>query len=674
MNSFGNHPIKTGSILLLAFFVGSLFLIFQYAEKERKRDLMSWQSRLAIVADMRKAAVEEWLLDRKTKLKELASNPTLQLYLSQPDLDKNSEISKAQFSHVRNLLHATSKRFDFNGRSQNSINTEYDDKARPGLAVLSKTGELLFSTKGFSKELSHYELLIKNSLETGKEAFVDMFKADEDIVFYGFVMPVFHIQKMQYQNPVGAVIVLLNPQNKLFSRLKNLHLDTKSDETVLVKTNNDSVAYISPLVDGYQLFHQMSKLNKQLAANFSIGHIGDFALKKDYRNKDVLVTGRAIKGTPWTLIQKIDADEALEESNAHQRFLLTTFTLLALFLVAMFVAVWRHSTSVRLQRITAALETRTALLNAVSDNINDHIFLLDEKEHFVFANLSLAQTLNINTEDFVGKTIASVIGPEVSERLNALSCEDSNETQGCVVTMPIGDEEKTYHVSSLVLQQGEYKNAKLYVLHDMTGLKKAQEKRDRLARGIISTLVRAVDLHDPFCVDHSERTREVAVSIAQALKLESGRCETLELAALLANIGKLFVPQEILTKMEALSEEESEQLKKHIDYAVDILKQLEFEGPVVEIISQKHESLDGSGYPRGLAGEQILLESRILAVANAFVAMASSRAYREGRPIKDVLDILHEQSEKQYDRHVVAALFHIAENKSDWEKWQTVSQ
>jgi len=675
MNVITKSPARTGLVLLILFFIISLALIMKYAEKERQRDMLNWQSRLGILADMRKAAVENWLFDRKSKLKSISENSTLQLYLSQyEELKENKDnIGHAQFSHVRNLLHATAKQFDFMGLSSGAVNTGYDESNKPGLAVFSKNGELLFSTKSFSTTVSPYKDLIDLALKTGGEQFIDMFSIENKYMRYGYVMPVFHIQKMQFQDPVGAVVVLLDPVSSLFNKLQNLHLNTDSDETLLLRSEKNSTVFLSPLRGVFNIFHQIPKANMNLAANFSIHKNGGFSLKQDYRNKKVLVTARKIENTPWVLMQKIDAVEALEESNSHQQFVLITFSLLTILLVVLFVAVWKHSTSARLQRMAAKLESRTVLLNAVTDHINEHIFLIDEENHFVFANLSIAKDLNIKAGEFVGKNMASVMGPDVVDKLQELTCEQDSDSS-CMIPLQLGDSNNIYHVSTIVLRQGEYKGAKLFVLHDITSLKTAQEKRDRLARGIISTLVKAVDLYDPYCIDHSERTREVAVDIAHELQLPDDRCEALEMAALLANIGKLFVPKEILTKMEALSEEESNELKRHIEFAVDILKQLDFEGPVVDIISQKNESLDGSGYPNGLNGEDIMLESRILAVSNAFVAMASSRAYRQGRPIKEVVDILVEQSGSHYDRHVVAALFHIAENKSDWNKWQIVSQ
>lgn len=675
MNPVRQFPIKSGLVLLAAFLVLSMWLITEYAQKERQRDMTNWQSRIGILADMKVAAVRDYLQEKRSLLNQLSSNGTLRLYLSQYRLidDEQDEVLQAQLSHVRNLLRASAGRLGFARPAGDAVNTGADPARHEGLALLDAEGQPILSTRGFIKDFDRFHSLIGEVLAQGDDRLIDLQSLDGQPVF-GFVMPVYPVQQVRSGQALGAVMVLFDPRVEFYARLKNLHLDTASDETLLIRRGDNSLVYISPLQQDYRLFHQVP-VDSGLAAGFAWNKSGDFGIRQDYSGRDVLVSGRKIENTPWVLVQKIDAAEALQESNNHQRFLLTAFSLATLLIMALFVAIWRHSTSVRLQKTTAALETRTALLNAVSDNINEHIFLLDENGLFVFANLSLARVLDVRPEDVIGKNMASVLGPDVAEQVRELSCERDRGSLPCTLALPIGDEDaSTYHVSTVTLQQGEYENARLYVLHDISRLQQAQEKRDRLARGIISTLVKAVDLHDPFCVDHSERTREVALCIAEALDLKQARRDALELAAMLANIGKLFVPREILVKMEPLSPTENNVLKKHIDYAVDILRQLDFEGPVMEIIAQKNEYLDGSGYPRGIGGDDILLESRILAVANAFVAMASSRAYRPGRPIHEVVDILLQQADAHYDRHVVAALFHVAENKTDWQRWQVVTR
>lgn len=674
MKLIKQFPARSGLILLLTFFIFSVWLIFKYVDAERQRDLASWQSRLSMLADLRRSAVENELDTRRKLLGELAENPSLQLYLSQYNNthNKNDIFLAAQLSHVRNLLAATGERFGFNFRHDSPVNlapaSEY------GLGVADQSGKLLVASTGFPQGITHMDAVIRQALQTGNENLIDLYPNESGQPVYGFVMPVFHVQRMQFQQAIGVVIVLLDPRAGLYEQLENNHLDTASDETVLLRKQQSSLVFISPLQTEYSLFHQIGG-NTKLAEVESIVQSGNVIHAIDYRGRDVLATSRALKNTPWFIVQKIDAAEALAESNQHQRFLLTSFLLLAGLVSASFIAIWRHSTSIRLQNLTASLEAQTVLLNAVSDNIHEIIFLLDENQKFIFANLSLAKLLGIQPADAAGKNLASVLGSHIADQLESLHCNQDRGSSRCVINLPLGNtkpgQHNTYHVSSVVLAHGQYQNATLFVLHDISDMKAAQEKRDRLAQGIIGTLVKAVDLHDPYCVDHSARTREVALCIAHEMQLDKSRCDALEMASLLANIGKLFLPREILTKMDALTDAENELLKKHIDFAVDILRQLEFEGPVVAIIAQKNEYMDGSGYPHGIRAESILTESRILAVANAFVAMASARAYRDGRPIRDVLDLLLQQCDQRYDRHVVAALFHIAENKADWRNWQT---
>jgi HD-GYP domain-containing protein (c-di-GMP phosphodiesterase class II) len=163
---------------------------------------------------------------------------------------------------------------------------------------------------------------------------------------------------------------------------------------------------------------------------------------------------------------------------------------------------------------------------------------------------------------------------------------------------------------------------------------------------------------------------EVANAIGRELKLSETDRRTLDLAASLANLGKIFVPREVLTKPEELTEAEQALVHRHVQYGTELLQDLDFEGPVLDTIAQKQEHLDGSGYPNGLTGDDILQTARILAVSNAFVALVSPRAYRHAVNIEAALDQLLKESGSKFDRHVVAALFHVAENRSDWTDWQ----
>jgi len=668
-----NRPAIIAFILLLMFVVLGVWLSNKYVAREQQRDVQSWEGRLSVIAESQKRTVESWLKAQTTNLQELAENPLLQILLSirQESTTELSEVERGQLGHLKNLIIATAKRSGAFADAQQIVANQ-ETRLNEGVGITDRDGRLLLATQQFPADDEHMPQAVLRAIEKGRAIVFGIYSNRNQEPRLLLAVPVSAVQsgpgKIDYP---GAVVAVINPQNNLYQTLEQHWLTTESDESLLISGDDFSTRYISPLTGKFKIFHSVSRLNKEQAVNFARDRLGDFAQKIDYRGRKVLVTARKVADTDWILVQKIDASEALRESYAHQELILTVF-LLAVFIIGLsFVAIWRHATSVRLQKTTERLTARTALLNSVGNNISDHIFLLDKQNNIILGNASLSRALGIKVEEIIGKTLYHLFSAEVAKwLLDVRKLAGPASADSHIMEIEIGNTTYTYDVSASSLQEGEYRGSVLYVLHDITSIKRAQEKHNRLLEGIISTLVHAVDMHDPHCANHSERTREVAVAVAEAMGLDTERTRALGMAAQLANLGKLNLPRELLTKMQPLSSEEQMQMHSSVLDTMNILRGLEFDGPVIDIISQKNEYLDGSGYPEGIKGEAILTESRILSVANAFVAMSSARAYRQGKPVREVLDILLTQADKRYDRHVLAALFHVAENRSDWNSWQ----
>ena len=670
-----NKPAIIASILLTGFLVISIWLITQYVDTVKDRDLQNWQDRLTVLAESQKRSVESWLDDQIENLQEVADNPLLQIYLSLGERDEAtmSEVQRGQTAHLRNLLVAAAARSGVFAKTA-PISSNEKNTLLEGMGVVDNEGQLLLSTRHFPVDHREVGVAVNRAMQKGGVIVHGIYINENHQPRLIMVVPVRAVQadRGNVAHP-GAVVAVINPELNLYGILTQNWLTTKTDETLLIKGTESGAIYMSPLSSGYEVFHQVAASNTPEAANFARNNIGGFALKPDYRGVEVLVTARNIDNTDWTMVQKIDAAEALRESKAHQEFVLTVF-LLAVFVVTVsFIAIWKHSTSLRLQKARDRLASRTELLIAVSDNIADPIFLLDRDNNFIFVNRALSSCAGATVEEVRGMPINHVFDTDASEKLLKLRSDEQGAANH-VMELSIADCSATAHVTVVGLGQGKYRDSTLYVLHDITSLKQAQDKHNRLLEGIISTLVHATDMHDPHCANHSERTREVAVAIANALDMTEDRKNALAMASLLANIGKLYLPREMLTKMEKLTDEEEALLRNNVQDTVEILKDLEFDGPVIKFIEQKNEYLDGSGYPAGIAGDDILKESRVLSVANAFVAMSSARAYRPGKPVEEVLDILLKQVDTHYDRHIVAALFHVAENRSDWSTWQQVRE
>ena len=659
-------------LLLFLFVVFGLWVIFEYLDKEKERDIMMWQSQLSYISEMKVSNIEVMLNNKKNIIYSLADNPTIKLFMSQKinDMNVNESILNAQKSHVKNLIIASYLRLNLgsNKNTNNSIN--FNSKSEYGIVVLDSNKKIIMSSNKFDGNLDELNESVENVYKTFKPEMIEMYKTESQSLVYGYIVPVFKVQDVKPKSIAGAVIALLDPYKDLYELVESKQSITESDETVLVKKTASRISYVSPLKKPFELIHSISKIDDSLASAYVISEPTGFSEKKDYQGISVFVTGRKIKGSHWYLVQKISVSEAMQESESHQAYLMVVFGLLLVSITLIFVAIWKHSTNKRLKTLSEDLETRTSLLDSITDNITENIMLVNEDAKIEFINPSFSELISMRDDEVKGVYLKNVLGKESTDDLLSVSVEKQLKDS---ITLQVNESSHEYHVTKTKLESGKYNGFELYVLHEITGLRNEQRKREQLSNGIINTLVKAVDLHDPYCANHSQRTSEVAYEIGKEMGIESSSLENLKMAALLANIGKLFVSKDVLTKHDKLSKAESNELKRHIDYAVKILKDLTFNGPVVEIIAQKNERLDGSGYPEGLTEEGILIEAKILSVANAFVAMTSSRAYREGLKVDEVINILIEESGSQYDRHVVAALFHLAENKANWKNWHNVT-
>lgn len=181
---------------------------------------------------------------------------------------------------------------------------------------------------------------------------------------------------------------------------------------------------------------------------------------------------------------------------------------------------------------------------------------------------------------------------------------------------------------------------------------------ERMSQDMVETLGRVVEARDPYTQGHEKRAAALCRLIAAHMELPEDDVEALETAALVHDIGKLSVPAEILTKPGNLTPTELELVREHPQTGYEILKGIAFERPIAEITLEHHERQDGSGYPRGLEGDEIMMAARILAVADLVEAMSSHRPYRPSLGMEAAVAALRSAPEK-YDADVVEALFDL---------------
>lgn len=663
-------------LLLVVIVIISFGLITKLTKIERNRDIENWQHRLSLMADVREDLLNTWLAEQDATLSSLAKNQSLQLYISQisgrTDQDK-TDVESAQRTYLRNLLIKTATSSGFYEESPISpIKANLPVIKHSGIAIINVEGEVVISTPGMP-ELDEISIeTAKDVAKSGNKAVRDVYLNKHAEQVMAFMVPVPGLSNTSiHKKTIATIIGLRTVRDSLYPLLDKEIFSTNTDVSLLVRRDEGAVVYLNKdHPNSRDMFLRLPLEPDTLATAYALANPGAFGIRSNYSGKKVLVISRSIHNTPWLLVQMITADEALRESDAHQKSLITSFSLGLAMLVFIIIASWRHGASLHARHYALTLEEKSALLarqkhllESITDNIGDLIILIDDSSHIQFSNMPTAAVYQLSPDDLVGKTLAAAFGSEQGGGLLE-QIQDVRKSGRIVVSVnefSFNSSPHTYHSSFIPVGQ----NNILIVLHDITMLKHAQEKHDRLMKNLVHTLTHVIDGYDPNCVDHSAKTTKIATAIGREMNLSQADMETLELAAGLANIGKLFVPKEILTKTTELTAQEHDMLQASLNQTTKLLAGLDFDGPVLETIAQKNEYMDGGGKPGGLSGENILMTARILAVANAFVAMHSPRAYREPLSLDDILRKIYADSDKRYDKHVVAALMHVAENKLD---------
>ncbi|ABO51231.1 metal dependent phosphohydrolase [Desulforamulus reducens MI-1] len=182
---------------------------------------------------------------------------------------------------------------------------------------------------------------------------------------------------------------------------------------------------------------------------------------------------------------------------------------------------------------------------------------------------------------------------------------------------------------------------------------KLENGRKEVYLKTIAALVTAIDAKDPYTRNHSKNVARTAVALARGLKLSEAEIQNIEYGALLHDIGKIGIPEVILNKEGKLDLEEYEKIKTHPDIGVKILQPVDFLQSISGMIHYHHERYDGNGYPKGLRGEEIPFEARIVSVADAWDAMISDRSYRKGMPPELALQELQNHAGGQFDSYMV---------------------
>lgn len=665
--------------VIVAVAVAGVALVFAFVGQERDRALLEWQARMSIVADSRTADVERWVDEQYGTLSGLAENASLQLYVTTlvAGTEGGDEVEAA---YLRNLLEATAQRTGFLPRQPGTaIDANVAPSGLGGLAVLDVDGNSVLAIGALPPQTPDIRRAIAEA-SGGARSMIPLSIGPDGQPVIGFAVPIFAIQAASESGNIGTLVGLRAVGDDLWQRLRQPGATAASAETYLVRQTGDAIEYLSPLADGTgPLKKRLAADTANLAAAVVAQRPGGFALGRDHAGRDVLVTGRTISGTPWFLVHTVSSNEALAPIVRRQTTMITVFLLVIAGVLIGALALWRHGSSLRAAQsasrykiATERLSSLSRFMRLVTDGQPTAIAAVDGHGHYTFLNKGAAQDSGAEPDALIGKTMADVIGPHKARILGAINDQvlKTGTQTSTIQTFDDGEQERIVKSDHIPLAADrDHPPGVLMILEDVTELMSERARAERTMRDLVGTLVSLVDRRDPYSAHQSTRVAQVSQAIAREMGLPDDVVQTVDIAGNLMNLGKILVPPEILTKTGRLTDEEMAIVRDSMVHTADLLKSVDFHLPVAATLRQLQERWDGKGYPEGLAGEDILLAARIVAVANAFVSMVSPRAYRDAMDFNKATSILTEDVGTRYDRKPLAALTNYINNRGGDAEW-----
>ena len=301
------------------------------------------------------------------------------------------------------------------------------------------------------------------------------------------------------------------------------------------------------------------------------------------------------------------------------------------------------------------------MLRDLCDHLPASAILIDADGRVRYANRAAAARAGLDVEDVPGRSLAGVLGSGAADGWRADAHQAALERMAISRTRHTlqGSAAATWLAKTIPMPNGDT----LLWEENITPAIDNHVRSLRLERRLVDTLLSVADRRDPYALRHSARVAAVARAVAKEMGMSDADATVVETAGKLMNVGKLLVPVEVLTKAGELTAEERTTVRHSIQAGVELLTGVDFDGPVIDVLRQMHEHVDGSGTPAGLKGEEILAGARVLAVANAFVGMVSDRSHRPAHTIDAAVDALFAAAGTRLDRAVVSALVNFLENK-----------
>lgn len=660
---------KLALIVWCTIAVAGHLLITRYSNEDELHNLRLWEQRLTMVAQSQSDQIATLLAQKSNAIAAIAENTSVQLYLSTVNA-AGSENDEADMAFLRNYILAVAAQ---SGLAQAeteaaSIGANVNIEADAGLAIIRADGAPVVSTR-------HFPALgdVKEAVLQAKDR-MTMIGPNGQSGRMWMAARIHPVQGDANDEPVGFVVASFMPLPQLDEVLAKGELPDTPATSRLVTLSDQSLKLIAPTT--------LREKPMQSAHYESIA-------AQTHQQRDTLIDGRdetgerafgyakEVKATPWSVVRQVSRQAALEDTLTRANRMLIAYWLAVGVVTMTAVALWRHMTVAKLGELLRNISQHERLLETVTKHIPAALFIIDSNHRFHYVNDKVADNAKMQRGDIRHKTLQQVMGAaaadpylEASDRVIRRGKPDNVfREQSSEGKLDFALETQYIPLSDLPPAfSGDTGAGVLIIEQDLTDIMRSKYAQQQTLNKLIETIVALADMRDPNAKRHSVGVVMIARAIAETMQIERTLIETVTIAGQLMNLGKLFIPRELLTSNAAIDDKDKHLIADSMQQAINHLSGVPFEGPVVETLKQVQEKVNGSG-PMGLRDEQILVTAKIIAVANSFVAITSPRAYREKRSIPEALEMLQKDAGAHYAAAVITALAHYLTNLGGAAKW-----
>jgi len=662
-----NRPELVMGIAIISMVVVALLTWVGWTIRAKQVELHEQiQERLELLANSRTEVIGSWLSGLVQQTDKLISSDLFRLYATDMDLidadpsflitgiipDGTSYDQMSQLTDQFPLMHQTFSDFTaFAGFLSGRI--------------VHRSGQSYIGSDSRLSPLSPVQAgLIKKTFAYPMAHFSPLRQTDNGLVI-DLCVPIFSTATENEDKKAVAVVLLTkSASTTITTLLSNTPLSSKGERTRIMQMTESGFQEIVPWSPGG-------------IATLSTPPELDSSQRLGFSNRNslggqtpVFSLGAKIPDLDLWVVQEVEIRDATKGLQEYTRISVLIAGLIAMVLSLLFGAIWWRTMGQshkriagKFQALAMELEQQRNFLDSINDTIPDFIAVKNLNGAYTYANPALADGVGRREDEVLGLDDVALFGFDTGKRMEQ-SDEQTLKT-GAPVTITerifLKSREHHFQITKVTLKddQGSPQGI-VSVFRDITTMVQAEARKRQAISQTVEALVKAIEFTDPYLAGHSLLMRDVSSLLADSLLLSPEDKSTVEIASHLSQIGKIFIDKAILTKVDQLSDEEKHLVQKHVEHAGDILRQIDFELPVFEAIYQMNERLDGSGYPKGLHGEEIGIQAKVLSVANSFCAMIRPRAYRPAMSASQALETMRE-SVHSYDLRIVEALANALE-------------